>query len=356
MVGYQCIKCNAKYQLYDMHEGCPKCVTERAPSSVKPIYQGEFNGKNWLPFQKAISLGEGETPLLNVTTEYGNFYIKNEALNPTNSHKDRMSSFVVSMAVSKGYKGVVAASSGNAGLSIASYASFANIPCVIISTDKLNKELSEMIISTGAELVLTKTSLERWELTKAYVKGGYLSATNYVDPPVGSQPLGVQAYKLVARECYRQLEGKSPSAMIVPVSRGDLIWGIYEGFSELKSKDFIKDIPQMFAVEPYGRISKVLEGELYTNHFHGSTDLRSIAGTTVTWQSLQAITESKGNVINITEEEAVKAQSMISRKGIHLELSSSTAIAAMRQIIENQLVKDDDSLIAVTTSSKFKPI
>src|SRR5690625_144208 len=180
MIGYQCIKCNAKYQLQDMQEGCPKCESEGTPSSVKPIYQVEFNGKNWLPFEKAISLGEGETPLLKVTTDDGDFYIKNEALNPTGSHKDRMSSFIITMAVSKGYRGVVAASSGNAGLCIASYASYANIPCVIIATDNLNKKLAEIIKSTGAELVLTKTSLERWELTKTYVKEGYLSATNYM--------------------------------------------------------------------------------------------------------------------------------------------------------------------------------
>jgi len=98
--------------------------------------------------------------------------------------------------------------------------------------------------------------MERWELTEKYVGEGFLSATIYVNPPVGSQPIGVQAYKLVARECYHQLEG-APDAMAVPTSRGDLIWGIYEGFSELKQAKFIEKIPKLFAVEPFGRITKV---------------------------------------------------------------------------------------------------
>ncbi|QKY69386.1 pyridoxal-phosphate dependent enzyme [Lentibacillus sp. CBA3610] len=355
IIGYQCIKCKREYPLEDMYEGCPRCKSNGKPSSVKPIYQGFFNGENWLPFQMAVSLGEGSTPLLDVATNHGNFYIKNEASNPTGSHKDRMSSFTISMAIANGYRGVVAASSGNAGLSLASYASYANIPCVIISTDNLNEQLASYIKSTGAELVLTKTSLERWELTKEYVKDGFLSATNYIDPPVGSQPIGIQAYKLVARECYGQL-GSNPNALVIPTSRGDLIWGIYEGFSELKQAKFIEKIPKLFAVEPFERISKVLDGEKYTNHFNQNTNLKSIAGATVTWQSLQAVIESNGYAINVTEEEALDAQALMGRTGIHLELSSSTAIAAIKQIRKDKLVEGNDSIIAVTTSSRFTPI
>jgi threonine synthase len=51
--------------------------------------------------------------------------------------------------------------------------------------------------------------------------------------------------------------------VIVPTSRGALIWGIYEGFKELKQINLIYDIPKMFAVEPFQRISKVLEGQPY---------------------------------------------------------------------------------------------
>ncbi len=355
IIGYQCIKCKREYPFEDMYEGCPRCKSDGKPSSVKPIYQSLFSGENWLPFERPVTLGEGGTPLLDVTTKHGKFYIKNEALNPTGSHKDRMSSFTISMAIANGYQGVVAASSGNAGLSIASYASYANIPCVIISTKNLNKQLASYIKSTGAELILTKTSMERWELTEKYVEEGFLSATNYINPPAGSQPIGVQAYKLIARECYRQL-GFTPNAMAVPVSRGDLIWGIYEGFSELKQVKLIGKIPKLFAVEPFERMTKVLEGEEYTSHFDQYTNLKSIAGETVTWQALQAVIESNGHAINVTEEEAIDSQAVMSRKGIHLELSSATAIAAIKHIRRDQLVEENDSIVAVTTSSRFTPI
>jgi threonine synthase len=324
---------------------------------VKPIYQGLFNGENWLPFERAVTLGEGKTPLLelNPATKHESFYIKNEALNPTGSHKDRMSSYIISMAIANGYRGVVAASSGNAGLSLASYAGYANIPCVIISTESLNKQLAAFITGTGAELILTKSSMERWELTEAYVKKGFLSATNYVDPPVGSQPIGVQAYKLLARECYQQL-GDVPDAMVVPVSRGDLLWGIYEGFSELNEATFIDKIPKLFAVEPFGRITSVLNGQDYTNHFNQNTNLKSIAGETVTWQSVQAVIESNGYAVNVTESKALDAQLFMQGKGIYIELSSAAVIAAIPQIRDAKMVEENDRIAAVTTSSMFTPI
>lgn len=355
LIGYRCIKCGKKYPIEDMYEGCPECKSNGKPSSVKPIYQNVFTGENWLPFDRTVTLGEGQTPLLDVTTKHGSFYIKNEALNPTGSHKDRMSSYIISMAIANGYRGVVAASSGNAGLSLASYAAYAKIPCVIISTENLNKQLASYITGTGGELILTKTSMERWELTEKYVENGFLSATNYIDPPVGSQPIGVQAYKLVARECYHQL-GDTPDAMVVPVSRGDLAWGVYEGFSELKEAKFIGKIPKLFAAEPFDRISKVLDGEDYTNHFKQNTNLKSIAGETVTWQSLQAVIESNGYAVNVTEEEALDAQLLMLGKGIHLELSSAAAIAAIPQLQDAKLVEENDRIAAVTTSSMFTPI
>ncbi|SFP35781.1 threonine synthase [Salibacterium halotolerans] len=72
-------------------------------------------------------------------------YIKLESQNPTGFHKDRMSAYLVSMAKSQNYKGIVIASSGNAGLSIASYAAFACIPCVLIATKQLNPDAAGII-------------------------------------------------------------------------------------------------------------------------------------------------------------------------------------------------------------------
>jgi len=59
IIGYRCIKCKTEYPFEDMYEGCPECKSDGKPSSAKPIYQGLFNGENWLPFERTVSLGGG---------------------------------------------------------------------------------------------------------------------------------------------------------------------------------------------------------------------------------------------------------------------------------------------------------
>ncbi|MBU5267872.1 pyridoxal-phosphate dependent enzyme [Virgibacillus proomii] len=317
------------------------------------MYQDAFNGNNWLPFEKSLYLGEGNTPIIQFSNDYP-LLIKNESLNPTGSHKDRISSYTISMALAKGYKGVVIASSGNAGLSLASYASYAQLPCIVISTYKLNKTIANMIESTGAKLICTNSSFVRWNITKQYVADGFYPATNFLNPPVGSQPIGVQAFKNIARECYAQLNYQIPAKVIVPTSRGDLIWGIFEGFKELKQINLIDHIPKMYAVEPFQRISKVLEGQPYTNIFDGTTELTSINGQTVTFQAIQAVKESNEAAIVVSNQEAQVAQKLASHRGIHLELSSAAAIAASEKI--DDTLNEKGSIMAITTSSNFLPV
>lgn len=143
--------------------------------------------------------------------------------------------------------------------------------------------------------------------------------------------------------------------MILPTSRGDLIWGIYEGFKELKQSNLIDDIPKMLAVEPFQRISKVLEGQPYTSIFDGTIELTSINGQTVTFQAIQAVKESNGTAIVVSDQEAQVAQKLASRRGIHLELSSAAAIAAAKKI-DSSLNEEKGTIMAIATSSNFLPV
>lgn len=354
MSHYECIQCSQLYSLEeDMFEGCPVCARDHEPSSVKPVYQESWSKDNLLPFRQHITMGEGGTPLLPLNIEQESVYIKLESQNPTGSHKDRMSAYVVSMARSRKYKGMVIASSGNAGLSVASYAAFAGLPCVLIATPHLNEELAKVIQATGAVIVWTDTSMERWERMKDYVNDGYFPASNYINPPVGTMPVGVQAYKMIAREIYEDFSGQIPSQVIVPSSRGDLLWGIYEGFQELNQTGKTSSIPQMIAVEPFPRLKRVLEGESYTGWFEGATNLVSINGQTVTRQLDQAVRESRGEAVVIDEKQSRHAQEQLHRSGMHLELSSAAALAAYYQTMNKY---SSSSTVIIGTSSFFTPI
>lgn len=354
----QCLRCYNNYNFADFFEGCPRCLAENMPSSLKVIYKQD-DTTCALPYKSYFSMGEGNTPLIPISIgkeELGEIYIKYEGQNPTGSHKDRMSSLIVTRAIETGSEGVVVASSGNAGISLAAYAAFGGIKCVVIASKNLNNRIQSILKGYGANLILTDTSEERWIKLKEYSDNGFYPASNYLTPPVGSNFIGVQGYKTIAYEILQQLQGRVPNKIIVPVSRGDLLWGIWQGFKEITlNKNTIK-LPKMIAVEPFPRLTNVLNGVHYTEEFIGETGLKSLDGTTVTFQALSALQESNGLAVVVTEEQAKQDQQFLLTKGLFLENSSATVIHTINRLKNQNLLKKEDIVIAMGTSSGFLEI
>jgi threonine synthase len=96
---------------------------------------GEF-----LPINEAtpaISLGEGDTPLVASTRlvhELGcrALYFKLEGCNPTGSFKDRGMVLAIAKAIEEGSRAVLCASTGNTSAAAAAYAARANIEAVVL--------------------------------------------------------------------------------------------------------------------------------------------------------------------------------------------------------------------------------
>src|SRR5687767_10829219 len=83
-----------------------------------------------------VSLGEGWTPLLHARTlgaslGVSQLFVKDEALNPTQSFKARGMAVAVSMAKELGAKKLAAPSAGNAAAALAAYAAKARLPAFI---------------------------------------------------------------------------------------------------------------------------------------------------------------------------------------------------------------------------------
>src|SRR3546814_3145211 len=130
---------------------------------------------------------------------------------------------------------------------------------------------------TGAQIVTASDSLERWDHIANMVKEqSAFPATNYLDPPVGSNHFGLDGLKTIAYEMFEELGPDLVDAVLVPTSRGELIWGLFEGFRQLKAADLTTALPRLFAVEPFARISAVLGGGTVTGSCPGLTRLTSI--------------------------------------------------------------------------------
>lgn len=371
LTGFSCIRCSADWPIADYPEGCPSCARDGEPATVRPRFlepaQRMQPGPEhdmrryaaWMPYTDWITLGEGGTPCLparRIADELGiaDVFIKNEGQNPTGSHKDRVSCLAVTRALDIGAKGIVAASSGNGGASVALYAASAGLPCRIVVTPSLSPVFRRAITMTGAELVEVPESLERWSHTAELVRQGWFSATNYRDPPVGSNAFGLPGLMTVAFELAEDFGRELPGIVLVPTSRGDLIWGLFEGFAALKRASQIATMPKLYAIEPFGRIARVLDGEPVTSSFPGATRLTSIGGSTVTYQAMLAIRGSGGGAIPVDDAAVVSDQRKLAEAGYYTELSSAATLTGLKRLQREGHVSPADRVVLVATSNGYK--
>jgi threonine synthase len=367
----ECIKCSTAFTVNDYFKGCPNCLKQGEPSSISFSYKSVHIKREeirlnryteMLPFINFPTIGEGGTPNIRINKlgeELGlkDLWIKNEGQNPTGSHKDRMSPFVIARAKSIGMKTVAVASSGNAGTSVAAYAAADNMECVVLTTEKINPIWKQAIEKTGAKIIYKKEAMERWNHMQRMVeKGEWYPATNFMSPPVGSNPFGVQGYKTIAYEIIEDFE-EIPNIIFIPCSRGDMLWGIWKGFEEAVGAGFINNIPKLIGVEPFPRLKKVVEGQPYINSFMGdSTYTPSVGGTTVTYQALQAIQESKGGVISVPSYQSEKEQKQLGSYGVYVERSSALVLGALKYLIKKQAVNKEDKVLLIISSNGYKEL
>ena len=379
ITGIRCLRCEKVYPVTsgvaDTGQGCPECLAQGYPANVTFSYSptptqafgksgsGITRYRDLLPLLDFPDLGEGNSPLLplpSLARKFGlaEVYAKDESRGPTGSHKDRTSGLVVARAAQLKRPGVIAASSGNGGHSLAAYAGRAGVPCVILSTKKLSPQWKQAIEATGATLQITETSEERWKVMQQMMeKEGWYPFTNFITPPVGSIPFAVQGCKTIAYELVEQLNSNPADAVLIPTCRGDLLWGIYEGFIEAYEAGIISKVPRLYAVEPYPRLERILLGADYRTKFtqpdHGMV---SIGGTTSAFQAEAAVRQSRGGACSVTKQEALSARKEMAALGLYLELSSAAALAGLYKLVERKTLGGNDRVVLLCTSHGYKEI
>lgn len=351
LTGMACLRCAEPWPVAEYEAGCPRCAAEGHASNLRLTYLPGGRGAS-LPYPEALSLGEGGTPLVELPElaselKLGKLSAKLEWCNPTGSHKDRMSAQLIARALDRGAARVVAASSGNGGLSVAAYAARAGLSAEIATTEALPRVYRRAITAYGATLVRFADSMARWKHLAKRVGEGAFAATNYKVPAIGTNPFGIEGYKTIAAEL---AAGTMPDLVVMPCSRGDLLSGIRLGFEEIGA-----GVPMLVAAEPFARLERVLAGADYREPFAGDTAQASIAGSTVTWQAVEALRASAGRAIPVDDGAARAAQRRLAACGLHAELSAASALAALAILAAGGGLAGRHAVIVLTGSGSRDP-
>lgn len=181
---YRCVDCGKEYSNESNMYLCPSCSTGNISSAppkgvLKTIYdytslknKGGFSylKKNHfielLPIHNISSLPQlrvGNTPLytLNELSHKKlpfRLFLKDDSQNPTFSYKDRASALVSAFAKENGYNTIVAASTGNAGSSLAGMCAMQQQKAIVMVPETAPVAKLTQIIMYGAYIVPVKGS------------------------------------------------------------------------------------------------------------------------------------------------------------------------------------------------------
>ena len=161
-------------------------------------------------------------------------FAKDEAANASGSFKDRRAACAVAHAKKLGYKGVIAATSGNYGAAVASQAAMQGMKCIIVQECYDSNGVGQPEIvekarkceALGAEVIQLTVGPELfYEHLSVMEDSGYFNASLY--SPFGIAGVETLGYE-IAMDC-REKFGKDPDMVVCTQAGGGMVTGTARG-------------------------------------------------------------------------------------------------------------------------------
>ena len=375
---YECINCGKQYHSTETLYLCPNCSKENNDSTPpKGVFRIVYNfseiiqknilfrtiKKNnfldLLPINHIESLPKlkvGQTPLYKFDQLEQNklpfdLYLKDDSQNPTFSFKDRASAIVSAYAKEKGFNTIVAASTGNAGSSLAGLCASQNQKAIIMVPEKAPLAKLTQIIMYGATIVPVKGTYDNaFDLSiKATEKFGWYNRNTAFNP------LTIEGKKTVSFELFDQLGESTPDRVFVPVGDGVIISGVYKGFEDLLNLKLIEKIPTIIAVQSEGsdNISRNIKNDKFEiKPSNTIADSISVDIPRNFYMAKQFIEKYNGEYLTVSDDEILNASVTLSKNtGIFAEPAAATAFAGMLSYYnQNKLDKSSKNVVLLTGS------
>ncbi len=365
---------------------CPDCsekqLPDRPPAGVlKTVYNysdilKKFNHRHVfdklkenlftdiLPVCNRVSFGPlkaGNTPLYQFEIANGqkekiSFYLKDDSQNPTFSFKDRASQVISAYAKEHGITTIVAATTGNAGSSLAGICASQSQKSIIIVPESAPAAKLIQVIMYGATLIPVKGNYDAafnlsLEATRHF--GWFNRNTAY-------NPFTIEGKKTVSFEIFEQTCGNLPSHIFVPVGDGVIISGVYKGFEDLMKLGLISEIPVIVAVQSEN--SDNLVRNIDNDHFEMRPSSTLADSISVDFprnfnMAKHYLKKYSGQWITVSDDDILNAASMLAcETGIFAEPASAAAMAGMMKLIIEKPHISQHSMLVLSTGSGLKDI
>ncbi len=389
MDGYVCIVCEKKQNEEFAGFVCPACggnldisydyasVADKVRQTFCLPPTDMFHYQALLP--GAVSptpfpLRVGATPLypvsrLGATIGLNHLYLKDDTVNPSASIKDRASAVVLRRAIDVGADVISAASTGNAGSSLACLAAALGMRAVIFvpATAPIAK-LTQMM-SFGAQVLAVQGNYDDafdLSLTASREFGWFNRSTGY-------NAFTREGKKTCSYEIWQALDGRVPDRLVVASGDGNLLSGIWKGWRDLHASGLIDRLPkidcaQSTASDAICRTVRRLREQAEARIDWSTIEVDQVEASTLAdsiavdqprdgLAAVQAVINSGGEAIAVADEEILLAITEMARlTGVFAEPAAATPFAALKQMVANNTIGADEYVVCVVSGSGLKDI
>ncbi len=383
---YKCQDCLKEYSSDEIESKmiylCPSCGKSEKNTPLKGVLTIEYDyeklkeeyskeyfiklspGKIWnYPDLWPIDFSKVDEGLLNRLTLPQNQIIsypidKKEILflddtrNPTYSYKDRASILVALKAIEVGISEIAAASTGNAGSSLAGICARLGLKPHIFVPKNIPEAKRIQIQSYGANIYIVDGDYDNAFDLSLEISG----KNNWYNRNTAYNPLTIEGKKSAAYDIFIQTKGEIPDIIFVPVGDGVIISGIYKGFAELKKLALIDKLPKLAAVQAEG--SSAVVDYISSNTFeykpaHTIADSISAGAPRNLYMAAETVKESNGIGVKVSDSEILNSQKELAHKtGLLVEPSCAASFAGYQKAIKN--LKQNDKVMLLMTGSGLK--
>ncbi|MEH0974698.1 pyridoxal-phosphate dependent enzyme [Micromonospora sp. CPCC 205546] len=309
-------------------------------------------------------LSVGGTPLLDLGLLPGDvhLHVKDETRNPSGSLKDRATEVALAVARNQGHDRVIAASTGNAGASLACIAAAQGMRATVVVPASAPRNKLTQIEAHGAELVTVDGSYDdAFDHAVEYAErtGTYCRNT-------GINPYVREGKKTAAFEIAEQLDWTAPTWVVVPCGDGNIISGIGTGFGQLTELGCLPAAPRLVAAQVASSNSITLTHELAVRQGEMPREPVVVRPRTVADSisvgrprdhvgALRALRDSDGLAVAVDESEVRPAARALARRfGLWLEPSAAVGYAALTRLQAAGTIGPGDVVVLLATGSGLK--
>ena len=284
-------------------------------------------------------------------------YIKDDGQNPTASLKDRASAMAVVKALEAGADTIACSSTGNAASSLAGNAAAAGLSTYIFVPSRAPKGKVAQLMIFGAAVIsvdgsyedtfaLSKTAIDRW---------GWYNRNAAINPYLS------EGKKTVTFELMEQLGWQVPDYVALSVGDGCTIAGVWKGFRDLYETGFIDKLPRLISVQAEGccPLNRALQTGEDWRPMEENTLADSIAVGVPrnAGKALNAVRESGGIAVNVSDEEILEAMRLLGRtQGVFGEPAGVTGAAGVKKALELGLLDPEATVVSIVTGNGLKDV